>query len=104
MSPLGFLLIIVAFGFIWFALLRPQKRKQLDQAQMWQDLEVGDEVVTAGGLYGDITGFQDDDVLVEIAPQLEVRIARRAIAAVVAREEAAEDGAAEAESYSGDAS
>ena len=87
MSPIGLVLIVIAFLFIYLALLRPQRRRQTAQAQMWQTLETGDEVVTAGGLYGEITGFQGDDVLVEIAPELEVRIARRAIAAVVARDE-----------------
>jgi preprotein translocase subunit YajC len=86
MSPIGLALIVIALLFIYLALVRPQKRRQLVQAQMWQALETGDEVVTAGGLYGEITGFQGDDVLVEIAPELEVRIARRAIAAVVARD------------------
>jgi preprotein translocase subunit YajC len=92
MSPLGLLLIVIAFAFIWFAILRPQKRRQLEQAQMWDSLAEGVEIVTAGGLYGTITGFQDDDVLVEIAPDLEVRVARRAIAGVFPREtEEAED-------------
>ncbi|MFN2628302.1 MAG: preprotein translocase subunit YajC [Gaiellaceae bacterium] len=91
MSPIGLVLIVIAFLFIYLALLRPQKRRQAEQAQMWQTLETGDEVVTAGGLYGEITGFRGDDVLVEIAPDLEVRIARRAIAAVVAGHESGEE-------------
>jgi preprotein translocase subunit YajC len=90
MSPLGLLLIVVAFAFIWFAILRPQKRRQLEQAQMWESLAEGTEIVTAGGLYGTVTGFQDDDLLVEIAPDLEVRVARRAIAGVISREPEAE--------------
>jgi preprotein translocase subunit YajC len=80
--PAGYLLIIIAFIFIYLVLLRPQRRRQMEQARMLAALKEGDEVVTAGGLYGTITGFQDDDPLVEIAPGLEVRVARRAIAAV----------------------
>jgi preprotein translocase subunit YajC len=87
MNGIGFLLIILAFLFLWFVLIRPQKRRQVDQAQMWETLEVGDEIVTAGGIYGEITGFDGDDLRVEIAPQLEVRVARRAIAAVIPPEE-----------------
>ena len=79
--PAGYLLIIIAFIFIYMVLLRPQRRRQIEQARMLASLKEGDEVVTAGGLYGTITGFQDDDPLVEIAPELEVRVARRAIAA-----------------------
>jgi preprotein translocase subunit YajC len=80
--PAGYLLIIIAFIFIYMVLLRPQRRRQIEQARMLASLKEGDEVVTAGGLYGTITGFQDEDPLVEIAPELEVRVARRAIAAV----------------------
>ena len=85
MSGSGFLIIIAAFGVLWFLLVRPQRRRQQAQQQMLRDLHVGDEVVTAGGIYGEITGFQDDDVLVRIAPELEVRVARRAVGGVVHR-------------------
>ncbi len=80
----SFLLIIVAFAFLWFMLIRPQKRRQVQQQQMLSDLKEGDEVVTAGGIYGEITRVEEDgDVMVRIAPQLEVKVARRAIGGVV---------------------
>jgi preprotein translocase subunit YajC len=82
-----FLLIIVAFAFLWFVLIRPQRRRQTQAAQMLNSLNVGDEVVTAGGIYGEITRLVDDDVMVEIAPNLEVRVARRAIGAVIPKPE-----------------
>jgi preprotein translocase subunit YajC len=95
--PAGYLLIIIAFIFIYLVLLRPQRRRQMEQARMLASLKEGDEVVTAGGLYGTITGFQDDDPLVEIAPELEVRVARRAIAAVTPPPEELEEHEEEAE-------
>ena len=85
MNPSALLLIVVAFAFLYFVLVRPQKRRQATQAQMLGGLKEGDEIVTAGGIYGEITGFQDDDLLVRIAPELEVRIARRAVGGVVSR-------------------
>ena len=79
-----FLLIIVAFVFLWFLLIRPQKRRQLQQQHMLKELKEGDEVVTAGGIYGEITRIEDDDdVRVRIAPELEVKVARRAIGGVI---------------------
>src|SRR4051794_9857800 len=76
-----FLLIIVAFAFLWLVLVRPQKKRQVAQRQMLNELKPGDEVVTAGGIYGEITrlGESDEDVYIRIAPTLEVRVARRAI-------------------------
>jgi preprotein translocase subunit YajC len=81
-SP-GFLILIVAFGFLWFVLIRPQKRRQLEAARTLNAVQVGSEVLTAGGIYGEVTEVHDDDLMVRIAPNLEVRIARKAIGAVV---------------------
>ena len=84
-----FLLLIIAFGVLWFVLIRPQKRRQLQAQQMLNRLQVGDRVVTAGGIYGEITRADedDDDVMVRIAPDLEVRVARRAIGGVIPPDE-----------------
>jgi preprotein translocase subunit YajC len=83
MSGPGFLLIIVAFGFLYFVIVRPQKKRQLQARQMLSEVTVGAEIVTAGGIYGRVTELHDDSVMVEIAPQLTVRVARRAIASVL---------------------
>ena len=95
MSGAGFLIIIAAFGFLYFVLVRPQKRRQLESRQMLSSLAVGDEVVTAGGIYGEITELLDDDVMVEIAPDLRVRVARRAIGGVTRHADAVEAPVAE---------
>jgi preprotein translocase subunit YajC len=97
MSGPGFLLIIVAFGFLYFVIVRPQKKRQLQARQMLSEVTVGAEIVTAGGIYGRVTELHDDDVMVEIAPQLTVRLARRAIASVLPPAEAEEAEEAEPE-------
>ena len=76
-----FLIIVLALGLMWLIVIRPQRRKQKLQQSMQTDLAVGDEVLTAGGVYGKVTRIDDDEVRVEIAPKVEVRLARRAIAA-----------------------
>lgn len=88
MSGPGFLLIVVAFGFLYFVIVRPQKKRQLQARQMLSELVVGAEVVTAGGIYGRVTELHDDSVVVAIAPQVSVRVARRAIATVLPAAEA----------------
>jgi preprotein translocase subunit YajC len=80
-SP-ALLLIVIAFGFLYFVIVRPQKKRQIAQQRQLSELAVGDEVVTVGGIYGEIVGLADEDVTVRIAPNLDVRVARRAIAAV----------------------
>ncbi|HUJ55735.1 MAG TPA: preprotein translocase subunit YajC [Gaiellaceae bacterium] len=87
-SGTGFVLIIIfALVFMWLVFMRPQKRRQTQQQRMLGDLRVGDEVLTVGGVYGKITRLEEDEVTVEIAPQVEVRVARRAIAGVTTEPE-----------------
>ena len=84
----GFIFIIViGFLLLYLIVVRPQKRRQSQQQQMLGDLRVGDEVLTAGGIYGTISEVDEDEVTVEIAPDTEVRVARRAIAGVTREEE-----------------
>ena len=97
MGGAGFLLIIIAFLFLYFVLVRPQKRRQQQQQRMIDELTVGDEIVTAGGLLGEIREVRDDEVLVRIAPELDVRIARRAIAGVTPQAQDELEPAEEAE-------
>jgi preprotein translocase subunit YajC len=87
MGSAGLFIIVIAFLFLYFVLVRPQKRRQLEQQRMLDKVSVGDEIVTAGGIYGEITAVDEVDVRVRIAPELEVRVARRAIAGVTRAEE-----------------
>jgi preprotein translocase subunit YajC len=87
-----FLIIIVAFLLLWLIVVRPQRKRQSKQQQMLGDLRVGDEVLTAGGIYGTISQLDEDRVTVEIAPRTEVRMDRRAIAGVTREPEAEEAG------------
>jgi preprotein translocase subunit YajC len=76
---------------MWVLLIRPQRRKQTEQEQLLSNLQVGDEVVTAGGLYGRIEDVHDTEVMLEISPGTTVRIAKRAVAGIVTEEEEDEE-------------
>jgi preprotein translocase subunit YajC len=97
-----FLIIILAFLVLWLVVVRPQKKRQLKQQQLINELHVGDEVLTAGGIYGTISRLDEDLVTVEIAPKTEVRVARRAIAGVTSEPEPGEEAAAEEEQQADD--
>ncbi len=86
----GYVFIIILLVLMWFLLIRPQRRRQVESQRMLEALAVGKEVVTAGGLYGTITALEEDEVHVEIADGVEVRIAKRAIAGIVSEEEGEE--------------
>jgi len=76
---------------MWLLLIRPQRRKQQEQQDLLSNLQVGDEIVTAGGIYGTIAEVDDDDVTVEIAPGTNVRMAKRAVAGILTEEEEDEE-------------
>ena len=81
------LVLVGLFVLFWLLLIRPQRRRQRAQDEMLAAIEVGDEIVTAGGLYGDVKAIHDDELQVEIAEGIEVRVARRAVAAVMPDED-----------------
>jgi len=61
---------------MYFLMIRPQRRRMREQQAMQSSLEVGDEVMTASGIYGFITGFEDDRVWVEIDDDVQIRVNR----------------------------
>ena len=71
---IGILLLIPLA--MYFLMIRPQRRRMRDQQAMQSSLEVGDEVMTASGIYGFITGFEDDVVWVEIDDDVQIRVNR----------------------------
>jgi preprotein translocase subunit YajC len=86
------ILLAAMLVLLWALLIRPQRRKQFEQRQLLASIEPGDEVLTVGGIYGivhevdvdeDDEPGEDDDLIVEIAEGIRVRIARRAVAGVV---------------------
>ena len=83
----GLLVIVAIFVVFYLLLIRPQRRRQREQEVMIASLRPGDEIVTAGGLYGDITAIEGDELYVQIAEGVEVRVARRAVAGVMPDED-----------------
>ncbi|HLI11450.1 MAG TPA: preprotein translocase subunit YajC [Alphaproteobacteria bacterium] len=87
MSILPLVLIFVVF---YFLLIRPQQKKMKEHKGMLSQLRRGDRVVTGGGIVGTIAKVQgDDDVIVEIAEGVRVRVVRSTIQSVVSRTEPA---------------
>jgi preprotein translocase subunit YajC len=82
-----FVLILLVLFLLWLILVRPQSRRRQAQQAMIDHLRVGDEVLTAGGLFATVRAIDEDEVTVELSPGTEARLAKRAIAAVIPLEE-----------------
>lgn len=90
-SYLFLVAIVVLFGLLYFVTIRPQRNRQRAAAQTQSQLEPGDRVRTTAGMYATVTRVEDQDVVLEVSPGVEVRFLRRAVMDVV------RDGPAEPE-------
>lgn len=88
MDPI-ILFFFVMLVFMYLLLIRPQRQQAKRQQEMLGSLAVGDEVITTGGIYGEITGLDEERVQLEIDADVRVAVSRRAVASKVTPEEAA---------------
>ena len=83
-DPFGFLLpMIVIFGAFYFLLIRPQQKKQKAHTELVAALSVGDEVMTAGGILGKITGVSEHYAVIQVSDSTELKIQKASVSQVV---------------------
>ena len=82
-SYLFLVAIIVLFGLLYFVTIRPQRARQRAAQQTQREIVPGTRVRTTAGMYATVTSVEDQDVVLEVAPGVEVRFLRRAILDVV---------------------
>ena len=88
---LPFVLIIVIF---YFLLWRPQQKKMKLHREMLGNLKRGDRIVTGGGIYGRIARVEgDEDLIVEIAPEVRIRVVRGTVSEAIVKGEPAKASA-----------
>ena len=83
----GFLLpMIVIFAAFYFLMIRPQQKKQKAHTALISNLSTGDEILTAGGMLGVITGISEHYAIVKIADNTEVKIQKSSVSQVVPKD------------------
>jgi preprotein translocase YajC subunit len=82
-SYLFLVAIVVLFGLLYFVTIRPQRNRQRAAQQTQREIVPGSRVRTTAGMYATVTSVEDQDVVLEVAPGVEVRFLRRAIMDVV---------------------
>ncbi len=84
--------LVLIFGVFYFLVLRPQQKKMKAHRAMLAALRRGDRIVTSGGLIGTIAKVVDDnELLVDLAENVRVRVSRAAVAEVTAKTDPAKD-------------
>jgi preprotein translocase subunit YajC len=92
MEPL--LALLITFVLMWALLIRPQQRRMRQHQLVVSSLRAGDEIITAGGIYGRVRSVDDESMILEVAPGIELRVLRAAVSQRVAEddEELSDDG------------
>lgn len=88
-SQLIFLGLLLAI--FYFMLIRPQKRRVQAHQALVRSIQVGDEVITAGGILATVRALRDDELEVEIAPGTVIRILKTSISRRLTEDEADEE-------------
>jgi len=91
---LGFLPFILMFAIVYFLMIRPQQKKQKEVQKMLNELNVGDRVITSGGMIGKIVNIKKDKnsvvIRVDEATNTKIEFQRNAISAVISKVESKE--------------
>ena len=78
MFPL--LMLVVMFAVLYFFMIRPQKKKQKEEAKMRDNLQPGDEIMTIGGFYGRVISVKEDSIVIEsVVDRSKQKIVRSAV-------------------------
>lgn len=95
-APAGSLLnsmlipMILVFGIMWFFMIRPQQKKLKEDQKMRNELRRGDQVLTQGGIIAKVSKVRDDNEIdVEVAQGVKVRMTRAAVVQVMSKTEPA---------------
>jgi len=80
----SFLPIILIIGIFYLLIYRPMRRRQKSHEAMITALKNGDKVITNGGVYGTIAGLRENTVLLKVADQVKIEVAKSAVASLQA--------------------
>jgi preprotein translocase subunit YajC len=84
MDSLGAILPLLLIGAVFYLLImRPARNRQKQQSQLIDSLRPGAEVMTTAGIFGTLVEVSDDDVVIQVAPGVELKMVKNAIARVV---------------------
>lgn len=83
-NPEGFnwtavIMIVILFAMIYFLILRPARKRQKDQQNLLAELKIGDKVIAAGGIYGEIESMDEDSLVIKVESGAKIRVTKQGI-------------------------
>jgi preprotein translocase subunit YajC len=79
-------ILVLLFGMFYFLMIRPMRQREKKHDQMMEQLHVGDKVITAGGIYGEIKSISEDSVILKIESGATMRVTKGSIVSLPSAE------------------
>ena len=73
------LMMVLIFVVFYFFMIRPQSKRQKEIKKQREAMQVGDKVVTSGGIYGKVKEVKDTTVIVEIAENVRIKVDKNSV-------------------------
>ena len=74
------ILMVILVGVMYFMMIRPQKKRQKEEQEMRSSLEIGDEIITIGGIVGKVVTIREEDIVIETgADRTKMKLQRWAV-------------------------
>jgi len=77
--PLIIILVVLMFGMMYFLMIRPMRQREKKHDEMVVELEKGDTVITAGGMYGEVERIDEDSVVLRVESGATIRVTKGGI-------------------------
>jgi len=77
---MSIIFLVVMIAVMYFVMIRPQRKQQKQEAKMRSELQIGDEIITIGGIYGRVVSLKDDSIVIESSgDRSKIQISRSAV-------------------------
>ena len=78
----GIIMLVAMFAIFYFLLIRPQQKRAKQHKELVSNLKAGDQIVTAGGIYGKVVSVEETTVIIEVATGVKMKMSRTSITEV----------------------
>lgn len=88
---MGILFLPALILIMYFLLIRPQQKRTKAHQQVMTNLDVGDDIVTSGGIYGRISDLDGDTLFLQVSDTVELKITKESVAGLVSYDDESDD-------------
>jgi preprotein translocase subunit YajC len=73
------IMAVVLFALVYFFIFRPMRKRQKEQQNMIAELKGGDQVITAGGIYGEVDSIDQESLVIKVESGAKIRVLKQGI-------------------------